>query len=301
MSAPRYEVVVVGAGLAGLTGALCLARARRRVLVVDGGPPRNAPARALHGFPTRDGSSPLELLRMARDELCRYPGTELREARVCSVDGECGNFVLALEGAEKVSASRVLLCVGLDDELPSLPGCRELWGKAVFVCPYCHGFEVRDRELGYLMTDPKSLEFSQLLLAWSAKVRVFTDANFELSSADRAKLEQRGVAIEERKLTGLQRGEPDELVAVRTEDGDSVPCQALFVHPPQQQTKLVQNLGLQLNEHGAVQVSAAMETSRPGVSAAGDLAASVHLALAAAASGAVAGNSLVRSLLLDRV
>ena len=295
---PTYEVVVVGAGLAGLTAALSLARARRRVLVLDGGPPRNAPARALHGFPTRDGMSPIQLLDMARAELCAYPGVELREGRVSTLEGELGDFMIRLEGAETVQTRRVLLCVGLDDDVPALPGCRERWGKSVFICPYCHGFEVRDRELGFLTSDAKSLGFALLLLAWSAQVRVFTDASFELSAEERSQLEQRGVGVEERKLVGLQGGQqPEELASVLTADGDAVPCQALFIHPPQRQTELVQSLGIELDPHGSVQVDASMETSRPGVSAAGDLVSSVHLALAAAASGAIAGNSLVKSLM----
>lgn len=293
-----YEVVVIGAGFAGLAAALSLGRGRRRVLVVDGGPPRNVSARALHGFPTREGLAPLELLQLARQELARYAGIDVVEDRVRAVRGDIDEFIVEREQGEEVGARRVLLCVGLEQQLPRLPGSQELWGKSVFLCPFCHGFEVRDRELGYLPSDANSLEFALLLLAWSRKVHVFTDGAFQLGSAERAQLEQRGIAIHEQKLAGVEASEGHELVAVRTAEGDAISCQALFVDPSQQQTRLVRDLQLTLDDHGSVLVDPRMETSRPGVSAAGDLATPVHLALTAAAAGTVAGNALVRSLML---
>src|SRR5579859_5773744 len=142
-----YDVVVVGGGAAGLSGALLLARSRRSVLVIDAGEPRNAPAAAAHGFLSRDGVSPLELLQLGRAEVRGYGG-QLTQARVLSVARGEDAFSLTLDDASVVSARRLLVASGLVDELPDVPGVRERWGRDVLHCPYCHGWEVRDQAVG---------------------------------------------------------------------------------------------------------------------------------------------------------
>src|SRR5438132_1229324 len=141
----RYDVVIVGGGLAGLTGALTLARARRSVLVVDSGQPRNAPAAHAHGYLTRDGAPPLELLSLGRREVRGYHG-EIVAGTVTRLERlPGGGFRVALDGGTHWEARRVLVATGLVDELPDIPGLRERWGRDVVHCPYCHGWEVRDR------------------------------------------------------------------------------------------------------------------------------------------------------------
>jgi thioredoxin reductase len=142
-----YDVVVVGGGAAGLSGALILGRARRSVLVVDAGEPRNAPASGVHGFLTRDGMVPAELLRVGRAEVRRYGGRVLEGGRVASATAVDGGFAVALEDGRRVGARRLLVATGLVDELPDVPGIRERWGRDVLHCPYCHGWEVRDRAI----------------------------------------------------------------------------------------------------------------------------------------------------------
>jgi len=293
-----YEVAIVGAGPAGLAAATSLGRARRRVLVIDGGPPRNGSSREVHGFLTRESLPPEELKQLARAQLAALSTVALHRGRVRAVRGDAGRFIVELETGPNVAAQRVLLCVGIEQELPDLPGCRELWGKCVFECPYCHGFEQRNRQLGYLAPEPSALDFALLLRAWSASVRVFTDARFNTPTDVRNRLSARGISIEDRPLRALRADETAELEHVELEDGSSIECRALFVRPRKRQTSLISDLGLDLDAHGNVEVDAGQETSRAGISAAGDLTTRVHLAVTAAAAGAIAGNTIVERLML---
>jgi thioredoxin reductase len=192
----------------------------------------------------------------------------------------------------------VLLCVGIEEQLPDIPGCRELWGRNVFECPYCHGFEQRNRAFGYLAPNADSLDFALLLRAWSSSIRVFTGARFEPSIEARSRLSTANIPIEGRPVRALHAGTRAELEHVELVDGSRITCHAFFVQPRQRQTPLVASLGLELDAQGNVQVNAGQETSRPGISAAGDLTARVHLAVTAAAAGAVAGNTIVERLML---
>jgi thioredoxin reductase len=293
-----YEAVIVGAGPAGLAAATSLGRARRRVLVLDGGPPRNITSLAVHGFLTREQLPPSELLQLARAQLAGLTTVSLHGGRARAVRGDVGRFVVELETGRSIAAQRVLLCVGIEQELPDIPGCHELWGKHVFECPYCHGFEQRNRELGYLAPEPEALEFALLLRAWSPSVRVFTDGRFEPSIDARNRLSARGISIESRPLVKLSTGATGRLEHVELQDGSLVACQALFVRPRRRQMPLVTSLELDLDAHGNVEVNDGQETSRPGISAAGDLTSRVHLAVAAAAAGTIAGNTIVERLML---
>lgn len=161
MADKAYDVVVVGGGAAGLSGAVALARARRWVLVVDAGQPRNAPAGHVHNYLSRDGTPPAELLAAGRDEVTRYGG-ELVTGRVESVVKEGDGFLVKLDGGGAVGARRLLVTTGLVDELPDVPGVAERWGRDVLHCPYCHGWEVRDRRIGVLATGPMAVHQAEL-------------------------------------------------------------------------------------------------------------------------------------------
>ena len=161
-----YDVAIIGGGPAGLSAALVLGRARRRVVVIDAGTPRNAPAAHMQGFLSRDGTPPAELLRAARAEVRRY-GVEIVDDRV--VDATAG-FALRLAGGRTVQARQVLLATGAADELPDVAGARERWGRDFLHCPYCHGWEVRDQPIGVL----GSVEHAHLLRQWTDDVILFT-------------------------------------------------------------------------------------------------------------------------------
>lgn len=298
MSRTDFDVVIVGGGPAGLSAALILGRARRRVLLCEAGTPRNARAHAVQGFVTRDGTPPVEFRRIGREQLAPYASVEVRDVRVDSLRGEPDAFEIQAQSAA-ITARRVVLCVGMRDELLDLPGYAELWGDGIFQCPYCHGWEVRDRRLGYLAPSAEALSWAVMLLGWSADVTVYTGGAFDVAQETARTLEQKNIRVETRKLRGLIPAVDERrLVALEFCDGTRARCDALFSHPPQSQTPLVQQLDLPLDEAGFVRVDAQQQTLRTGIYAAGDLTTMRQGALLAAAAGATAAYALNHELAL---
>ncbi len=288
-----YDVVVVGGGAAGLSGALVLARSRRSVAVVDGGEPRNAPAAGVHGFLTRDGMPPAELVRVGRQEVEGYGGHVL-EGRVEQVRrADDGRLVVELAGGRRLTGRRLLVATGLVDELPDVPGLAERWGRDVLHCPYCHGWEVRDRPVAVLASGPFSAH--QALLFRQLTDDVVLLAGDELPAPDQQEqLLARGIRIVPGRVTGLEV-ERDRLTGVRLVDGSVVPCEALVVATHMRaRTGFLDGIGLSPEEHPTgiaehLPVDATGRTAAPGVWAAGnvsDPAAQVGMSAAAGAFAA---------------
>ncbi|MFO0607207.1 MAG: NAD(P)/FAD-dependent oxidoreductase [Polyangiales bacterium] len=299
-AAPLYDVVIAGGGPAGLAAALTLGRARKRVLLCDAGAPRNAAAARVHNFVTRDGTPPAEMRRVAREQLGAYPKVAAVDSRVEGVEGDAGDFTVRLATGD-VRARRVVVCTGMIDELPALSGYRELWGRSIFQCPYCHGWEVQDRPFGLLADAPFWLEHAPFFRGWTDDLVVFTGGQFEVTDAMRAPLTAAGVGLEERPLRRLVAGDDGRLAAVELADGTTVTREVLFAKPPQRQTALVAALGLDLDEQGLVRVDAQMRTSRAGVYAAGDLTTMLQTAVGAAAAGMTAAACVNRELTMELV
>lgn len=293
-----YDVVIVGGGPAGLSAALALGRARRRVSLFDAGARRNARAEHLHNFVTRDGTPPAEFRRLAREELARYPNVDVNDRAVLGITGERGAFEVETPDGS-VSARRVLLCTGMVDELPELEGLAELWGTSVFQCPYCHGWEVQDEVLTVLATSDHLLELALLLRGWSRDVVALTHGAQGLSSDVRARLEQGRVRVDERRVVRLAARD-GRLHEIHFDAGEPLRARALFARPPQRQVPLVAALGLALDDGGFVRVDAqTRETSRPGVYAAGDLSTAGQAAMFAASTGVHAAAALNHALTLE--
>jgi thioredoxin reductase len=194
---------------------------------------------------------------------------------------------------------RVLLATGMVDEVPELPGYRELWGKSIFQCPYCHGWEVRGQALGVLASAEHFLDFALFLTGWSKNVVVFTGGAFAVPAEQRSRLERAGVGLEERRIRQLHTRQ-QHLESVELEDGTRIARQVLFARPPQHQTRLVRELGLALDEQGFVKVDSHLETSVPGIHAAGDLTTLLQGALLAASVGAQAAYIINHLLNMER-
>ena len=288
------DVVIVGGGPAGLSAALVLGRARKKVLLCDAGVPRNALAEHIQGFVTRDGTPPAEFRRIGREQLKPYD-VEYQNARVLGVERVGPRFQVSLEGGRTVESRRVLIATGMVDEVPELPGYRELWGQSIFQCPYCHGWEVRDQAFGVLATAEHFLDFALFLTGWSKDIVVFTEGAFPVPAEQRLRLERAGVRLESRRIRQLLARD-GHLHAVELEDGARVERQILFARPPQSQTQLVRQLGLALNEQGFVRVDEHKKTSVEGIHAAGDLTTMLQGALIAAAEGAMAGYMMNHAL-----
>ncbi|MFI1314451.1 NAD(P)/FAD-dependent oxidoreductase [Streptomyces albidoflavus] len=221
-----YDVIVIGGGAAGLAGAVTLGRARRTVLVVDAGTPRNAPAAGVHTFLSREGISPAELLRTGRAEVTSYGG-EIREGTVTDARREDGRFRVTLADGSEVSARRLLVTTGITDELPPVQGLAALWGKDVLHCPYCHGWEAQDLPTGVLATGPLSVHQALLWRQWTDDLTLFTHTTAGPTPEEREQLEARGTRIVDGEVTGVETDEEGRLAGVRLADGSLVPVRAL--------------------------------------------------------------------------
>ncbi|WP_151475400.1 NAD(P)/FAD-dependent oxidoreductase [Streptomyces albicerus] len=271
----EYEVVVVGGGAAGLSAALVLGRARRSVLVIDAGRPRNAPAAHMQGYLSRDGMSPAEFLAVGREEIARY-GVELVRDRAVDVARDAdGEFDVTLEAGRTVHARRLFVATGLADELPTVPGVAERFGRDVLHCPYCHGWEVRDQAFGVLATTPMGVHQALMVSQWSKDVTLFlhTVAEDELSDDDLRRLAAAGVSVVPGEVAGLVVDD-DRLTGIRLADGTTHERSVLFVAPRAvPRTGLLEQLGAELQEtpFGTYPVvDATGLTSVPGVWAAGN-------------------------------
>lgn len=296
-----YDVAIVGGGPAGLSAALALGRARKRVLLCDAGPRRNAAAQHIHNFVTRDGTPPEVFRAIGREQLAQYPNVEVRAAHVESLTGERGAFRLQLdEGA--ADARRILLATGMIDETLPIDGFRELWGRGIYQCPYCHGWEVQDRRWGCLVRTPEwshVVPFAIQLRGWTRDVTVFVTEAFELPDAARLQLEAASVRVE---LAPVKRlvARDGELACVELATGAKVACDVLFAHPPQQQVALIRELGLVLDNDGFVAVDPMRrETSVPGIYAGGDSTSRMQAAIFAASAGMQAAAMINLDLTLE--
>ena len=299
-----YDAVIVGGSFAGLSAAMQLARARRRVLVVDSGLPRNRFARKSHGFLGQDGRTPEEILETARAQLLAYPTVELQRDEAIHAAARDDAFEVALASGAIARARRLVLATGVVDELPDVPGLRERWGKSVLHCPYCHGYEVADGRLGVLAAGEMSMHQALLLPDWSAAVTLFTNGTFEPTTAQRDALAARGVRVDPRPLVGLV-GEGPALAGVRVDGpdgGEVVGIDALFTASrTRMASPLAEQLGCAFDEGAfgpVIRTDAHKLTTVPGVYAAGDAARVPHNATFASADGATAGIAAHQSLAL---
>ena len=299
-----YDAVIVGGSFAGLSAAMQLARARRRVLILDTGLPRNRFAHASHGFLGQDGRKPAEILETGRAQVLAYPTAELRQDAAVRASGGNGAFEVRLASGVLVGARRLVLATGVVDELPDLPGLRERWGQTVLHCPYCHGYEVADRRLGVLAAGEANLHQALLLPDWSGDVTLFTNGTFEPDAGQLEALATRGARVEPRRVVELLgKGTDLEGVRVVGDAGDAViALDALFTASrTRMASPLAEQLGCAFDEGGfgpQVRTDAGKETTVPGVYAAGDMARSPHTVTWAAADGVSAGIAVHRSLAL---
>jgi thioredoxin reductase len=306
-----YDVVVVGGGAAGLSGALALVRARRRVLVIDGGQPRNAPAAHMHNYLTRDGTPPAELLAVGRAEVIGYGGEIITGSvtmveRVDSQDDR-GGFQVVLAGGTTVYARRLLVATGLIDELPEVPGLAERWGRDVIHCPYCHGWEVRDQSIGILASGPNAVHQALLFRQLSADVVVFQHTAPALSEEQLEQFAARGITVVEGEVAAVEV-QDDRLSGLLLRSGEFIPRQAVVVAPRfSARAELLRTLGLgttdlEIGGHVVgdyVTADATGATTVPGVWVAGNVADPMAQVITSAAAGLKAGAVINADLIAE--
>jgi len=292
----RWDVVIVGGGPAGLSAALILGRARRRVLLCDSGTPRSWASKAMHAFLTRDGIAPADFRRLARDELRRYANVHVRRLEVQSARRSGKDGFQLTAGAVRLECRKLLIATGVFDRLPPIPGIAAYFGVSVFQCPYCDGWERRDGALAAYGKGSRGFEMARALTAWSRDVVLCSDGNARLSARKRRDLARNGIALHEGRIAGLA-GERGHLEALVFADGTRLEREAIFFDTPVvDQSPLAQSLGCRFTRRGGVHCGRYEATSVPGVFVAGNIIRDVQLAIVAAAEGARAAFGVNRSL-----
>lgn len=288
------DVIVIGGSYAGMAAALQLLRARRKVLIIDEGLRRNRFASHSHGFLGQDGADPAVIHASARAQLAAYPTLEWIEGRVTAASGRKDDFVVEMAEGTRHRGRRLLFATGMQDELPAIPGLAERWGRSVFHCPYCHGYELGQGRIGVIGTGPASLHQAQLLPEWG-ETTLFTNSAVPLDANAEADLNRRGVTVERQPIAGME-GEAEVVLT----DGRRLAFAGLFTAPRcTPASDVAARMGCRLVETPmGLQIATGdtKETGLPGVFACGDAARVPHSVSLAVGDGAWAGAQIHRSL-----
>lgn len=265
-----YDCVIVGGGSAGLSAALTLGRAQRRVLVCDRGNPRNAPAAEAHTFFTRDGVSPLELLKIGREQLKPYKTVEFQSIGIKGIEKWGAGFKVIFDDDTTKNARKILLAFGVIDEFPNIENFGEFWGKTVFHCPFCHGYEVRDKPFAVVGNGEAGVGMAALPKSWSADLVVCTNGKAEFSASERKLLAKHNVAVREEKIVRFE-GKRGQLENIVFETGEKLAKGGMLIRLRQKlRSDLAEKLGCELCDSGFIRVADSGETTVKGVYAAGD-------------------------------
>ena len=292
-----YECIIVGGGSAGLSAALTLGRARRRVIVCDQGNPRNAPAHESHSFFTRDGTNPLELLKIGREQLKPYKTVEFQAIGVKEIKKSGAQFEVIFDDGAVKKSRKILFAFGVIDEFPPIENFAEFWGKSVFHCPFCHGYEVRDEPLAVVGRGETGVGMTALLKSWSQDLILCTDGESELSADQRKLLEKHEVPIREEKIVKFE-GADGQLEHIVFETGEKITRRGMLIRLKQKlRSNLAEKLGCELNEFDLIKVNNFNETSIKGVYAAGDITSPMQSIAASVAQGSLAAGAGVNHAL----
>jgi thioredoxin reductase len=298
MKPPRssWDVVIAGAGPAGLSAALVLGRACRRVLLCDTGTPRSWASKRMHAYLSRDGVAPDRFRERARREVLAYPDVRFAPLEVTGAARRAGGFDVTLGDGSRRRARKLLIATGVFDEMPRIPGIDELFGRSVFQCPYCDGWEFRNRRIAVYGRRRRGLEMARAMICWARDIVLCTDGPAGYTAVERRALARNGIRVEERRIERLD-GRRGALRAVVFRNGDRLSRDALFFDTPSRgQSTLAQSLGCRFDRTGHVACGEYEATSVPGVFVAGNIIRDVQLSIVAAAEGARAAFGINRAL-----
>lgn len=296
MTKQLLDVAIIGGGPAGLNAALVLGRARKNVAVIDEGRPRNAVTREAHGFLTRDGISPGELRRIAKEQIGAYPSVSFVADTAVSIAGTDGQFEISTAQGNVFASKKVLFAVGMKDRPLDIPGLTEVYGKSAFVCPYCDGWELRDQPLVVINKGAELMHFAPLISGWTNRFTICTNGPDELTEDQRDELRRHQVPLFDSPIRDIESNDGIASQVV-LEDGTIIPCRGIFFKPDLiPGSDLPRTIGCHVAETGAVVVDELGKTNVPGVYSAGDAASRMHQAIAAASMGAITAAAMNNEL-----
>lgn len=294
-----FDVIIVGAGPAGLSAALVLGRARRRVLVCDAGRQRNRMSHGLHCYLTRDCIDPGEFLRIGREQLRPYQTVELRQNEVIDASRLTDDFEITLNSGDRLTSRKLLLATGIVDELPRIEGLSQFYGTSVFHCPYCDGWEMRDQPLAIYGRGENSLGLALELTFWSRDLVLCTDGPAQLSDDELQRLVRHDISLNEKKIARLE-GAAGILQRVVFANEESIAVRGIFFSTSQEQaSELPRKLGCKFTEQNCVRTYDYEKTDVPGLYVAGDATRFVQFAIVAASEGALAAVAINKELMKE--
>ncbi|MGQ8875348.1 NAD(P)/FAD-dependent oxidoreductase [Paenibacillus sp. TSA_86.1] len=292
----KYDVVIVGGGPAGLNAALVLGRARKNVLVIDDQKPRNWVTRETHGFLTRDGVSPREFRRIAKEEIAAYPSVQFTSDTVTEITGHDGEFVVKTVEGETYISKKILFAVGKKDLPLNITGLSEVYGKSAFVCPYCDGWELRNRQLVIITSANHALHMAKLISGWTSHYTLCIHDENSIEVEVKQELSRHGVQLYETPIQSI-RSEEGMVSAVELSDGTMIPCTGVFFQPKLHTgSDIPKAMGCEVTETGTILVDSQGKTSVSGVFSAGDAASELYQAITAASLGALTAVSINNEL-----
>jgi len=293
------DVTIIGAGPAGLSAALVLARACRTVRIFDHGQPRNAATRHMHGFLSREGIDPREFRRIAHEDLRKYDTVRLEQGEVTASRCIAGGFAVTLADGRTTTSRKLLIATGVQDNVPDLPGLRDFYGRSVFHCPFCDGWELRGQPIAIYGRGRRGHGLSMEMLGWTPDLVLCTDGPPHLDATHRDQLARNGIRIREDRVVRLE-GTDGRLERVIFDTGDPLSCRALFFTTGQHQASpLAKSLGCEFNEKGTVHTGRHETTTVPGLYVAGDASRDVQWVVVAAAEGAEAAFAMTQELIKE--
>lgn len=299
MASERFDVIIVGGSYAGLSAAMALGRALRRVLLIDGGKPANRFTPHSHNFITQDGKPPGEIAALARQQVDRYPTVKRIDGFVVNAEKIDQGLVVHLASHEVYSAGKLVFATGITDLFPDIPGFEDCWGKTVLHCPYCHGYEVRNQKTAILGNSEYAVEFGPLISNWTKDLSVLTNGEPPLAGEQRAKLERLRIPIIDSKIQEL-RHRQGYLEGVVFADGSFLPFTALYARPAfRQHTEVPALLGCAITEEGYINIDTSHRTSVPGVYACGDNVTRLRTVANAVSMGTTTGMMVNKDLVLE--
>ncbi len=294
------DVLIIGGGPAGLNAALVLGRARKNVVVIDDETPRNWVTRETHGFVTRDGASPREFRKAAKDQIAAYPSVQFASDTATAITGSDGDFVVKTTQGASYRTKKILFAVGKKDLPLDINGLTEVYGKSAFVCPYCDGWELRDQSLVIIVSGDKALHMAKVITGWTDRYTICTNGSDSLTDEQREELEQHHVTVFDAPIQSIN-SEEGMVQQVVLNDGTAIPCTGVFFQPKLfTGSELPKAIGCEITESGTVIVDASGKTSVAGVYSAGDAASEMYQAITAASLGALSAVSINNELNFEK-